>query len=454
MCGIVGTTALLDLEPAVIAQRHRGPDAIGTIEQEGVTLAHCRLAIRDLDPRSDQPFIHGPVVLSYAGELWNAEQLRAELPGPWLTTGDTEVVAAALDEWGKDALARMDGMWAVAWTIGDGRLRAATDRYGEIPLHLGRTADGFPVVSTELRGLRAVEAHHVAQVEPGSVLTAVGSDVSAERWYLPSIDPVRDDPDEAAVELRRRVSAGVSVRAVADVPVAALISGGLDSTIVVALAREIVPDLVCYTAVLDERSPDLRHARLVADALGVKLVEVRVEPPTADDLAGVVGEIEQPYKAQVEIGWACLALAEAVRADGHKVVYSGEGADELFASYGFAYHGVKKLGWHAYRRQLFLDQHRKNFARTNKVFLARGVEPRLPFLHRDVVEYALRLSEASCGPKPKDVLRRAFADVVPAEVSRRPKMAFQDAAGIKQAAASAVASPKSFYRAEYERLLG
>ena len=126
--------------------------------------------------------------------------------------------------------------------------------------------------------------------------------------------------------------------------------------------------------------------------MGIELREVMIPLPSSADLSTVIRCIEMDCKAQVEIGWPCLRLAQAMRADGFKVTYSGEGSDELWASYGFAYHALKTQDWHAYRKDLFLSQARKNFARCNKVFMAHCVECRLPFLNTALVEYALSLS--------------------------------------------------------------
>ena len=160
----------------------------------------------------------------------------------------------------------------------------------------------------------------------------------------------------------------------------------------------------------------------------------------------------------MEVGWPCLALAERMRADGFKVTFSGEGSDELWASYGFAYHAFARgADWHTYRRDLFLGQHRKNFARVNKVFMAHGVEARLPFLSPNLVEYALGLPREAVQDgrsKPKAVLQRAamIGNTVPTVVANRPKVAFQDALGVKAAAAEAVKDPRRFYAAEFRKL--
>jgi len=217
------------------------------------------------------------------------------------------------------------------------------------------------------------------------------------------------------------------------------------------------PGLVAYTAVLDRKSKDLRAAREVAAALRIELREIRVPPPSADDLAKVVRVIEQPYKAQVEIGWACLRLAQAMHSDGFKVTFSGEGSDELWGSYGFAYHALKTQDWHTYRKNLFLTQARKNFPRCNKVFMAHSVECRLPFLHPPLVEFALSLPQRVVQDgkaRPKAVIQDAMAGLLPAIVTRRPKVAFQDGMGLKAVIESRLASPQSFYAAEYRRTFG
>lgn len=460
MCGVV---AVLDgseevLARGVRASLHRGPDAGGTLVRRRVALGHTRLSILDLDARSNQPFVYGRIALSYNGELWNYRELRAELKraGKAFTTdGDTEVVAAALETWGADALPRMNGMFALAWTDGDsGTLWLARDRFGEIPLHY---SPGPPfVAASELKVLRAMGARLFFDVPPGGmVVVERGGRLQRHlRWYDPPAEPIAVSAHEARLGVYERLMAGATERAISDVPVCTLLSGGIDSAAVAFHLKRELPGLVCYTAVLDKKSRDLRCAREVAEALKLELVEVQVAPPTPDDLARVVDIIEMPHKAQVEIGWACLVLAERMRADGFRVTFSGEGSDELWASYGFGYHGVQARGWHTYRKQLFLEQHRKNFARCNKVFMAHGVECRLPFLHPPLVEYALSLPAGVVregAARPKAVLQEGFRGLLPDSVVDRPKVAFQDGMGLKDIIAKTLASPRAFYAAEFKR---
>lgn len=202
-----------------------------------------------------------------------------------------------------------------------------------------------------------------------------------ERYYSAPLKPRAIERNEAAIELRGLIDTGARERAISDVPVCTLLSGGIDSTAVAYFLAKYIPGLVAFTAVYDKRSRDLRCAREAAEAIGIPLIEVTIQTPTVDDLARVIRHIEMPFKAQVEIGWPCLKLAEAMRLHGFKVTFSGEGSDELWASYGFSYHALKTEDWHAYRKELFLSQARKNFPRCNKIFMAHGIECRLPFLH-------------------------------------------------------------------------
>lgn len=461
MCGVIaafGKGARERVERAIPKLRHRGPDAEGVVVIGDVALGHTRLAILDLDRRSDQPFRVGDLVLSYNGELWNYREVRAALEAlgdEFTTSGDTEVVARALARWGVDALHRFEGMFALAWTVDGAVLHLARDRFGEVPLHVfvGREF----TAASELKALVGLDPRGFDMVGPGERFEVSVAGFRRVRWYAPRSARSTDERPAAAAHLYDLVGGGAVERTISDVPVCTLLSGGIDSAVVAHHLKRFLPGLVAYTAVYDERSADLRAARVSAEAIGVELREVKVPVPCANDLARVVEIIEQPNKAQVEIGWACLRLADAIRADGFKVTFSGEGSDELWASYGFAYHGVKEQGWFAYREGLFLEQHRKNFARCNKVFMSRSIECRLPFLSTPLVEYALSLSQevvAEGKSRPKAVLQDAFTERLPEHVLRRPKTAFQDGMGLKEAIAGVIPDPRRFYAAEYERRFG
>jgi asparagine synthase (glutamine-hydrolysing) len=459
MCAIVGGLG----EPsdaALKAVAHRGPDHSAIVQRRTMWFGHARLSILDVTSASNQPFKRGDLTLAYNGELWNYVQLRDELCAlghTFKTTGDTEVFAAALQQWGDAALPRLQGMFAVAWTRGNGVLKLARDRHGEVPLH---AFVGKPFTfASELKAFKAMglDARGYEWVNPGETWEVTKDGIVRRRWY-----EVPDSSFVGSRELAEKlvfegVRQGSIERTIADVPVCTLLSGGVDSAAVAAHVVGLLPNLVAYVAVMNPRSPDVRAAREVAEHLGIELREVTITPPTSDDLAGVVRQIELPHKAQVEIGWACSLLARQMQADGFKVTFSGEGSDELWASYGFAYHGIQQKGWAPFRRDLFHDQHRKNFARCNKVFMARGIECRLPFLSTGLVETALSLPQdivQKGRSRPKAVLQDGHASLLPKKIVERQKLAFQDGLGLKSACETAVADPRAFYAGVWSQMLG
>ena len=461
MCGIVGTLGgvLPRVEVGIRALTHRGPDASGSVVRGDVILGHTRLSILDVDERSNQPFLYRNVALTYNGELWNYKQLRSDLEllgHNFVTSGDTEVVAASISEWGTLAFKRFRGMFALAWTTDGETLWLVRDRYGEVPLHY---CMGYPVYfASEMKALKAMgsDLRSAKWVNPGEMVRLDRSGWKEFTWTKISVTPRADGLDQASGIVRGLLIAGAVERTISDVPVCTLLSGGIDSAAVAYALKGVIPDIVAYHAVLDTKSPDLKAARLVAEHLGIELREVLVPVPSSADMADVVRTLEMSLKAHVEIGWPCMVLARRMKEDGFKVTFSGEGSDEMWASYGFTFHALKTKEWHTYRRDLFLSQHRKNFARCNKIFLSHGVECRLPFLNQDLVEYAIGLIRESVrdGRSDKAVIQRAFADVLPESVTRRAKLAFQDGMGLKPEIQRILGDPKAFYKECYAREYG
>lgn len=428
MCGLAGIIGgEWDLDAALDALAHRGPDARG-IETEGeATHGHVRLAIRDPDPRSDQPFRYGQTLVSYVGELWNADLLRemlSELAMDFRTTGDTEVVAAVLDRWGAAGLQTLEGMFALAWTGPDGTF-LARDRWGEIPLYfLPDSLLGFRWASE--RAAFGPDACYAEPVPAGSIVDRY-ADIT--KWYPQTPRARRVDADWVLGRLAR----AVEDRLVSDVPLCTLISGGLDSTLILSLIRETRPDVVAYTAVYDPASPDLAAARAVCSEWDVELREVEVPEPSSETLREAVSAIETPMKAQVEIALLTLPLAAQIARDGFRVVLSGEGADELFGGYGnLARKATSDESWRGVRLAAAKKMARGNFLRINKAFMRYGVEPRTPFFDRHLVEAILALGRDEC-PPGKRLLTRAASGSVPIGVLRRRKETFQGASGISAA---------------------
>ena len=243
---------------------------------------------------------------------------------------------------------------------------------------------------------------------------------------------------------------GVRERLVGDRSIAFMLSGGLDSSLILALACEALGagNITAYTAILDPDSRDLTAARWVAGEYGVDLVEVPVPPPSPEAIRSAVEVVVIPMKAQVEIALAHLPVMAQIAADGHAVCLSGEAADELFGGYGGMQIKASKTDDEEYRaikRSAVEKMSRGNFPRVNKVGMRYGVECRLPFMQRDLVTLALDASKEA-SPPGKKLLKQAASGIVPDRIIRRQKETFQG--GVGTAAAAARFGGVSHYNAE------
>lgn len=433
MCGLMGSVGAVGppVEEALDRIAYRGPDARGVRALDAAIHGHVRLAIQDPDSRSDQPFIYRDLLLSYAGECWNRDLIRGELTQlgyGFETTGDTEVVAAALHAWGTDALDRLEGMFAMVWTRERHGTWLARDRWGKVPLYV--LDDGLMGVAwaSERRAFGG-QAARAAPVSPGGWV-AVNGGAAEGRWYPADPPAFRWPGVDRAAWVRDRLRRAVRDRLLADVPLCALCSGGLDSSLVLALAARERPDVVAYVARCGPPGPDVEAARRLTAELGVELREVEVPEPTPERVREAVEAIEIPTKVQVEIALAVLPLAEAIARDGHKVVLSGDGADELFGGYGtMARRASSDDAWRRVRVERVRKMGRADLIRANKAFMRHGVESRTPFLDRRLVEAVLSLGREEC-PPGKRLLKEAARGVLPDWVIDRDKETFQGGTGV------------------------
>jgi asparagine synthase (glutamine-hydrolysing) len=432
---------------AVETIRHRGPDGSGVAVEDDCWLGHTRLAIQDLSNAAACPFDEGDIVLTYNGELWNAD--RIEVDGPFRTYGDTEIVAKVLDQTTDLAasLRNLDGMFALAWyDKREGVIRLTRDRWGKIPLYYAE--DGNTVYwASEYHAL----PHGLAAraVPPGVMLEIIPGwgGIMSELHWAQEPDEVLEATVPNVLGLLRR---GVRERLIGDRPIAYLLSGGLDSTMILHLALEAGAKTTCYTAVYDKASPDLLWARRVAKDYGVTLVEVPVPDPCEETVRAAVAAVEIPMKAQVEIALAHLPLMEAVRADDFAVVLSGEAADELFGGYGgmqIKAASADDQGYARIKRQAVEKMARGNFPRVNKVGMQHGVEARLPFMQSGLVELALAATKEQSPPGKKLLKEAALKLGIDSRVVSRTKETFQGGAGI-----SAAAEAAGFGLVDYNRM--
>lgn len=369
MCGIVGGVGLdiHDVEVAVRALRHRGPDAQAVWQDaaRGVVLGHTRLSVIDPDASAHQPMIcprTGNAIV-FNGEIYNFSDLRRELePRGWLfrTRSDTEVLLAAYSEWGPECLAKLHGMFAFAvYDVAAGHILLARDRVGKKPLYVHHRG-GRLAFASELKGLWAAHPGLERHADPGGLAAylelgyvpaslSIASGVSklppaswatydlqsglmseARYWRLPE-PRAHVDPRQALDELDARVHAAVRERLRSDVPLGVFLSGGVDSTLVTAVAKRYQPDLVAYTVGFPgARTDETPHARRVADALGVELEVLPVVATGGRLLPDLAWYADEPLGDSSLLPTA--QLCEAVRRD-ITVALSGDGGDELFAGY-------------------------------------------------------------------------------------------------------------------------
>jgi asparagine synthase (glutamine-hydrolysing) len=376
MCGIAGTVGARPDKTVLstMAERmaHRGPDSQGVWCDERAGLAIRRLAIIDLDHRSDQPLHLGPWHLVFNGEIYNYRELREELQElghSFATAGDGEVLLHAWAEWEAGALNRVNGMFAVAlWHDERNELVCARDPFGEKPLFWARVGEAI-VFASEIAALLAVypelgavretavapylgvgymppiEQSFFAKIEqlPAShLLRFRGGRVELERYWRPRRIDVPAKFEDAASTLRELLADSIRLRLRSDVPVGTSLSGGIDSSAVVALAAQIAGDHSrhAFTARFPGFERDeWRYAQAVARSAGV--TEHHEVVPTADellhDLSDVVRCQGEPFgSASIYAQWRVM---RAAREAGITVLLDGQGADELFGGY------VSAIGW-------------------------------------------------------------------------------------------------------------
>ncbi len=387
MCGLAGyslspgqSPSADGLRAACSALSHRGPDDYGIFEVAdfGVGLAHTRLSIQDLSPLGHQPMLSsdGRVTLVFNGEIYNFRELRAELEATGHTFrghSDTEVLLHLyMDsrERGTDMstlLRRLNGVFALAiWDAERASLLLARDALGVKPLYF-LAEDGRFAFASEIKALMpfsaafgaldAVALHRylsflwcpgdgtpvraVKKLSPGEFLwVRDGFIVERSVWYrLPVFRFAQGDFDEAAaiIGTEHKLRQAVHRQMVSDVPVGAFLSGGLDSSSVVAFAREINPDIRCFTiesvgGAEAGTADDLTYAHRVAKHLGVSLEVVRIDSALmAENLESMVAHLDEPLADPAPLNVLCIS--RLAREYGVKVLLSGAGGDDLFTGY-------------------------------------------------------------------------------------------------------------------------
>ena len=462
MCGIVAEHGRSDpaaLERMLERLKHRGPDDQGSVSVNGSWLGHQRLSIVDLES-GKQPLVSGDgdLWLVGNGEVYNHLDVRVRLDeDTFQTSSDNEVALHLIDDGGPKALAELNGMFAFVVAGEDGRFVAARDPVGIKPLYWAHR-NGSVRFASEMHAYDDDWRPYVEPFPPGCSWTPQHGLVRfASAVPDRPVDPP-PAPEDILPGTRDVLIDAVKRQLMGDVPVGVFLSGGLDSSLVAAIAAKVLADrgeTLQTFAVGSDGSPDLAAARRVADYIGSQHYETTY---TAEDalksLPQVVRAIESFDPGLVRSAVPNFMLSR-LTVQHVKVVLTGEGADELFAGYEYMQEFQEPDALHAELVRTLRNLHNHNLQRCDRVTMAHGLEARVPFLDQKVIEWAMRIPaelKISGPDRPeKKLLREAFEGWLPHDLLWRVKAEFGDGSGARDALSSAVEAQVSADEFEAER---
>ncbi|NQT61928.1 MAG: asparagine synthase B [Candidatus Marinimicrobia bacterium] len=457
MCGIVCVFDLQvdaqKLRPKVLKMskkvRHRGPDWSGIYCGDHAVMSHERLAI--VDPISGgQPLYNEEksLILAVNGEIYNHEDLREQFPDfQFQTHSDCEVILALYEKKGVDFLDELNGIFAFALhDTKNNSYLVARDHMGIIPLYMGWDESGNFYVASELKSLEGV-CNKIEVFPPGHYFSS--TDGELRQWYQrewSDFESVENEKSNVS-DLRDALEAAVHRQLMSDVPYGVLLSGGLDSSIISAVAKKYAafrveehdkekawwPRLHSFAIGL-EGSPDLAAAREVAKHIDTVHHEIFFTIQEGiDALHDVIYHLETYDVTTVRASTPMYLLARAIKAMGIKMVLSGEGADEIFGGYLYFHKAPSAEAFHEETIRKLGKLHLYDCLRANKSLAAWGIEGRVPFLDKEFMDVAMRLNPEDKminGERmEKWILRKAFEDYLPASVAWRQKEQFSDGVG-------------------------
>ena len=483
MCGFVGIYGMMDQSVDWRTKalkmssriRHRGPDWSGIFSDGRCILAHERLAI--VDPLSGgQPLYSADrtKVLAVNGEIYNHKAIRQQMEGEYefQTGSDCEVILALYQKKGIDFLEDLNGIYAFAlYDASQDAFLVARDPIGVIPLYIGRDADGTIYVASELKALEG-QCEEYEPFLPGHYWWS--KDGRMKKWYKRDwydYDAVKDN-GASADDVREALCEAVKRQLMSDVPYGVLLSGGLDSSIISAVAAKYAqnrveddsqstawwPRLHSFAVGL-KGAPDLAKAKDMADFLGTVHHEVNYTVQEGlDAIRDVIYYIETYDVTTVRASTPMYLLARVIKSMGIKMVLSGEGSDEIFGGYLYFHKAPSAKAFHEETVRKIGKLYQYDCLRANKALAAWGVEGRVPFLDKEFLDVAMRLNpEAKMCPGTvieKKILREAFSDMLLPSVAWRQKEQFSDGVGyswidsLKAVAESSVTDEQMAHAAE------
>ena len=455
--------------------RHRGPDWSGVYCGGSAILAHERLSI--VDPESGRQPLYSPdrkLVLAVNGEIYNHKDIRRRYAGQYdfQTGSDCEVILALYRDKGIDFLEELNGIFAfVLYDEERDEYLIARDPIGVIPLYIGYDADGLVYVASELKALEG-QCERYEPFLPGYCYWS--REPGMKRYYRRDwfdYEAVKDNGASVS-DIHDALEDAVRRQLMSDVPYGVLLSGGLDSSVISAIAekysemriedesrtRAYWPRLHSFAVGL-KGAPDLTKARLVANHIGTVHHEINYTIQEGlDALRDVIYFIETYDVTTVRASTPMYLLARVIKSMGIKMVLSGEGADEVFGGYLYFHKAPSARAFHEETVRKLSKLYLYDCLRANKSLSAWGVEGRVPFLDKSFLDVAMRINpEAKMCPgttMEKRIVREAFADMLPAEVAWRQKEQFSDGVGyswidtLKVVTAAAVSDEEMAHAAE------
>lgn len=483
MCGIVAIFNIQEQTPELRQKalrmsqkiRHRGPDWSGIYTGGTAILCHERLSI--VDPESGRQPLFAPdkkQVLAVNGEIYNHQDIRKRFEGKYQfqTGSDCEVILALYREKGIDFLDDLSGIFAFAlYDAERNEFLIARDPIGVIPLYIGYDSDGKVYVASELKALEGqceryepfLPGHYYWSREPGM------KRYYKRDWF--SYDAVKDNPASTRA-IHDALEDAVRRQLMSDVPYGVLLSGGLDSSVISAVAEKHAerrieeggrerawwPRLHSFAVGL-KGAPDLAKARMVANHIGTVHHEINYTIQEGlDAIRDVIYFIETYDVTTVRASTPMYLLARVIKSMGIKMVLSGEGADEIFGGYLYFHKAPTAQAFHEETVRKLSKLYMYDCLRANKSLSAWGVEGRVPFLDKEFLDVAMRTNpEAKMCPGKtieKRIVREAFADLLPDAVAWRQKEQFSDGVGyswidtLKQVTSDLVSDEQMAHAAE------
>jgi len=431
-------------------QRHRGPDWSGVWSNDSAVLAHERLSIVDVT-HGAQPLVSvgGTSILAVNGEIYNHRELRQEHAADYAfkTESDCEVILPLYERFGADFLNLLNGIFAfVLFDAAKNVYLIARDHLGIVPLYTGRDAEGNLHVASEMKALAPV-CKSITEFPPGHYLESSGTEY--KKYY----DPLWRDFSAVSgskvgvAGIRTSLEAAVRRQLMSDVPYGVLLSGGLDSSIIAAIASKFAPRRIEDEGKSDAwfpklhtfaiglaGSPDVAASREVAKHIGSIHHEFEFTVQEGiDALSDVIHHLETYDVTTIRAATPMYLMARRIRAMGIKMVLSGEGSDEIFGGYLYFHHAPDARSFHDETIRKLDRLHSYDCLRANKSMAAWGVEARVPFLDREFLDVAMSVDPAAKmagnGKMEKHILREAFADLLPPSIAWRQKEQFSDGVG-------------------------